>query len=829
MTTVTTLEEANAELTLRLRQQELAAAFATFSLGTDELQPVLDEVCRAASRGMECTLAKVLEFLPDEDCFVMRAGVGWQPGTVGTARLGSDLASPAGFAFQTGQPVLSNHLAKETRFRTPQLLVDHGVHRAFNVLVHTPGWRFGVLEVDSPDERDFTLSDTAFLQALAATLAEAIGKARRIQELRRSEAFVQGVMEASPDCIKVLSVAGTLEYMNHRGLEMNELASWDDVRGREFAAMWPEAEQDAVRRAVTLATEGQIAEMAGYCPTATGKPRWWDLKFAPYAAEDGRPVQVIAISRDISDRRAAEEALRTLNETLEEEVETRTRERDRLWRLSEDLLVIAEYGGRLVRVSPSWTRLLGYDQATLGATPYQELIHPEDRRLVAGIIDQMRLDGQPARYENRVSARDGTWRWISWTLSPEPGSDRLMGVGRDVTAEKEEVARRERLEEQLRQSQKMEAVGQLTGGLAHDFNNLLTGIVGSLELLGTRIGQGRLQGLERYIAAAQGASSRAAALTHRLLAFSRRQTLAPKPVESNRLVVGMSDMIRRTAGPSVEFRVAEAPSLWITRCDPNQLENALLNLCINARDAMPGGGILTVATGNADIHAGVAGLRDMPEGQYVSLSVTDTGAGMPPDVVARAFDPFFTTKPLGQGTGLGLSMIYGFVKQSGGQVRIHSTEGMGTTVTIYLPRFRGQAEADEVSVDLAAVPRADAGETVLVVDDESTIRMLLTEVLEDLGYAAVEAADGVSGLKVLQSDIRIDLLVTDVGLPGGMNGRQMADAARTVRPDLKVLFVTGYAEGAGLDESVLGNGMQVMTKPFAMEALALRIRSMITA
>ncbi len=384
-------------------------------------------------------------------------------------------------------------------------------------------------------------------------------------------------------------------------------------------------------------------------------------------------------------------------------------------------------------------------------------------------------------------------------------------------------------EESLRQSQKMEAVGQLTGGLAHDFNNLLTGIVGSLELLGTRIGQGRMQGLERYINAAQGACARAAALTHRLLAFSRRQTLDPKPTDGNALVAGMEDMIRRTVGPAIDIRVSADPGLWVTRCDPNQLENALLNLCINARDAMPDGGTLSITTANADIHEGFAVARDMLGGQYVCMSVTDTGSGMPPEVVARAFDPFFTTKPLGQGTGLGLSMIYGFVKQSGGQVRIHSTEGMGTTVSLYLPRFAGALPAEKDIAGLVEAPRADAGQTVVVVDDEPAIRMLLTDVLEELGYAVVEAADGPSGLKILQSDIRIDLLVTDVGLPGGMNGRQMADAARADRPDLKVLFITGYAEGATLGDVSLGHRMEVMTKPFAMEALATRIRSMILA
>jgi CheY-like chemotaxis protein len=374
----------------------------------------------------------------------------------------------------------------------------------------------------------------------------------------------------------------------------------------------------------------------------------------------------------------------------------------------------------------------------------------------------------------------------------------------------------------------MDAVGQLTGGLAHDFNNLLTGISGSLELLQIRLAQGRINDLERYIVVAQGASKRAAALTHRLLAFARRQTLDPKPTDVNRLVAGMEELIRRTMGPAVVVEVVAAGGLWATLVDPNQLENALLNLCINARDAMLDGGRLTIETGNRWLDDRAARDRDLPAGQYVSLCVSDTGPGMPPDVIARAFDPFFTTKPPGQGTGLGLSMIYGFVRQSGGQARIYSEQGQGTMVCLYLPRHLGETEGAERLPDLAEAPRAERGETVLVVDDEPAVRMLVTEVLEDLGYVAIEAADGPSGLKLLQSDRRIDLLVSDVGLPGGMNGRQLADAARIGRPALKVLFITGYAENAVVGNGHLEPGMHVLTKPFAMEMLASRIKAIIT-
>ncbi|MCF5620932.1 response regulator, partial [Pseudomonas syringae] len=364
--------------------------------------------------------------------------------------------------------------------------------------------------------------------------------------------------------------------------------------------------------------------------------------------------------------------------------------------------------------------------------------------------------------------------------------------------------------------------------LAHDFNNLLMGITGNMELLLSRIRQERFTELERYINAALEGSRRAASLTHRLLAFSRRQTLAPKATDIDHLVAGMDELIRRTVGPAIDMQVVASPGLWSTLVDPHQLENSLLNLCLNAKDAMPHGGRLLIQTANRSLNAAAAALFGLPAGRYVELSVSDTGTGMDKEVIGRAFDPFFTTKPTGMGTGLGLSMIYGFARQSGGGVNIASSVGEGSKICILLPMHEGDAEALALDSGVLQVPAQGTGdETILVVDDEPAVRLLIAELLEDLGYVVLQAEKGSDALVILQSKAAIDLLITDVGLPGGMNGRQVADAAREVRPDLKILFVTGYAENAVLAHDTLEPGMHVLPKPFAIAELIGRVTELL--
>jgi PAS domain S-box-containing protein len=655
-------------------------------------------------------------------------------------------------------------------------------------------------------------------------IADVTVAAHRDRILReRQNARYDAVVESAPDVILTLDAQGLVQFANpsasreigytqHEligrplGLLFEQPAQWEDFWGRVV-------ESGISMRPIELVARRKDGLMTHLEVSAS---RWLSAGH----------VFVTAILRDVNERHAAGEALRTLNATLERRVAERTQERDQVWRVSHDMLGVATIDGTWISVNPAWSQILGWlPEDILGKTS-DWLAHPDDVERTRAEFRRLAATEKTFSFESGLRSRSGEYRIFSW--SAVNAEDLLYCVARDITEQRRQQEALAKAEDALRQSQKMEAVGQLTGGLAHDFNNLLTGISGSLELLQMRMSQGRFKDVERYIATAQGASNRAAALTHRLLAFSRRQTLDPKATDINRLVMGMKELINNTIGPTIEAKVIEAKPLWTTLVDPNQLENALLNLCINARDAMPNGGRLKIETANCSFDEAAAAEREMRPGDYVGLSVSDTGTGMTQEVIQRAFDPFYTTKPLGQGTGLGLSMIYGFAKQSGGQVRISSTLGEGTSVDLFLPRHSEREMTSEEAANFARAPRAAMGETVLIVDDEPSVRMLVSEVLAELGYTAIESSDGSSALRVLQSDTRIDLLVTDVGLPGGMNGRQLADFGRVARPNLKVLFITGYAETTVVAGDQLEKGMGILAKPFAMDGLATRIKELIS-
>jgi PAS domain S-box-containing protein len=539
-----------------------------------------------------------------------------------------------------------------------------------------------------------------------------------------------------------------------------------------------------------------------------GDFRW--LSWA--AAPEGN--MIFAAGRHVTAQKEAEQALAI---TLAD--------RDRIWHNSHDIIAVYNLAGAILDINPRASDILGWTSDEMQGHSMLDFIHPEDCSTIATGFISSQLCNRHHQFHNRFRHKNGSYRHISWSCGSEDGI--IYAHGRDQTLELEQSSALRTAEENLRQSHKMEAVGQLTGGLAHDFNNLLAGICGNLELITMRMKQERYDDIARHVASAQGASKRAASLTHRLLAFSRRQTLDPTAVCVGKLIGGMAELIRRTVGPEIKLSFEGSDDLWATRVDANQLENACLNLCINARDAMPDGGTISIVASNTTLDTHAARDLDLPVGDYIHLRVIDDGLGMEQDVVAKAFEPFFTTKPLGMGTGLGLSMTYGFVRQSGGQIKITSKLGIGTTIEIFLPRHLGIAIEN---IDTSApnpVDLARRGETILIVDDEPTIRFVIAETLLDAGYTILEAQDGASGLAILQSAARVDLLLTDVGLPGGMNGRQMADAARVSRSNLKVLFITGYAESAVMRGGDLDQGMAILTKPFLNENLSSKIRYML--
>jgi PAS domain S-box-containing protein len=633
------------------------------------------------------------------------------------------------------------------------------------------------------------------------------------------ELLVQSVLDYA---IYMLDPNGRVVSWN-AGAERIKGYTAHEIIGEHFSRFYTDEDRAAgvPAQALKIAVEDGRFAAEAWRRRKDGSHFWAMVVIDPIR-RDGELIGFAKITRDMTEQRTAQLAM----------LESESRFRLLVQGVTDYAIYMLDPDGRVTNWNVGAERIKGYAASEILGQHFSRFYTPEDFEsgLPSRALETARREG---RYEAEGwrLRKDGSRFWASVVIDAIHDDGKLVGfakITRDLTERRETQLQLERSREQLFQSQKMEAIGQLTGGLAHDFNNLLTGITGSLELMKTRLAQGRIGDLDRYISAAQGAANRAAALTHRLLAFARRQPLDPKPTSPNRLIADMEELVRRTVGPEIMVETVLAIGLWPTLCDPNQLENAILNLCINARDAMPSGGRLTIETANTWLDERGARERDMRPGQYVAICVTDTGTGMPPEVVARAFDPFFTTKPLGQGTGLGLSMIYGFAKQSEGQVRIYSEEGAGTTMRIYLPRHRGEVDEEATPPKLSEAPRAQAGETVLIVDDEPTVRMLVTEVLDELGYAAIEAADGTSGLKVLQSDVRIDLLITDVGLPKGINGRQMADAARKGRPMLKVLFITGYAENAAVGDGHLEPGMHLLTKPFAMEMLASRIKTIIT-
>ncbi len=573
-----------------------------------------------------------------------------------------------------------------------------------------------------------------------------------------------------------------------------------------------------------------------------GKPErvWLNLDYSPLLGDDGTPVGVMAIVVEITDRIRVERALDAEREGLK-----------RMFDQAPGFIAMVEGPDhRFTMANPAYRTLSG-GRLLVGLTVAEALPEVVEQGFI-GLLDEVRDTGEPhvgERTPINLLQEDGTLekRYLDFVYQPIRADDGTITAtfiqGHDVTEQHQtevalqalnntleqrviaEVYARSKVEEQLRQIHKMEAVGQLTGGIAHDFNNMLAVISGALNLLKRKRARGETD-FDRFIDAALEGAQRAATLTQRLLAFSRQQPLAPEPLVVNRLVASMSELLTRTLGEHINIETVLAAGLWQVRADPAQLENAVLNLAVNARDAMPEGGRLTIETQNAFVDEAFAAEFALASGQYVLLAVTDSGSGMTPEVIARAFDPFFTTKGVGRGTGLGLSQVYGFVRQSGGHVKIQSGIGVGTTVRIYLPRHHGESEVPAAKPLAAAARQGNNSEVILVVEDDSRVRTLSVESLRELGYTVIEAGSPRAALAVVDGPETVTLLFTDVVMPE-MSGRELADLAQVKRPGLKVLYTTGYTRNAIVHNGMLDPGTSLLAKPFSIEELARKVRQLL--
>ncbi|RZJ25202.1 MAG: hybrid sensor histidine kinase/response regulator, partial [Haliea sp.] len=651
-----------------------------------------------------------------------------------------------------------------------------------------------------------------------AIVVETTAKVKAEEAVRASEAQFRAFAQAMPNHVWAAAPDGMLDWFNDRvygysGAQTGQLngQAWTDM-------VHPDDVEAAGQKWAHSLQSGNTYEAEFRLRRADGSYRWHIARAEPIRNAAGEVGRWVGTNTDIEDQKATARALADLNHNLEAQVASRTEERDRMWRLSTDIMLVADFESRIVSTNPAWTRSLGWAPTEMAGRSFMDLVHPADRAATLAEVGSLGAGITTLKFENRYQRKDGSYCTLSWTAVPDQGL--IHAVGRDVTADRESAEALRQAELALYQAQKMETVGKLTGGVAHDFNNLLQVVAGNLHLLSKAVAGN--ERAERQVANALAGVGRGAKLSSQLLAFARRQPLEPKVINLGKLVHGMEDMLQRSLGEEIEMETVASGGLWNTCIDPAQVENAILNLAINARDAMDGNGRLTLEVGNAllDETYGMSH-ADVKPGQYVVLAVSDTGKGMPEEVMAQAFEPFFSTKPEGKGTGLGLSMVYGFVKQSGGHVKLYSEPGHGTTVKLYLPRTLQKADALP-AVDFE--PVTGGTETILVAEDDDAVRATVIDILGDLGYRILKANDAASALAIIESGVPIDLLFTDVVMPGTLRSPELARRARELLPDIAVLFTSGYTENAIVHGGRLDAGVDLIGKPYTQDALARKIR-----
>ncbi|MDQ2927797.1 MAG: PAS domain-containing protein, partial [Pseudomonadota bacterium] len=644
---------------------------------------------------------------------------------------------------------------------------------------------------------------------------------RAAQRLAANEAQFRVFAQAMPNHVWTAPPDGLLDWFNDRVYEYSGAAA-GALNGLGWTIMVHADDLGAAgERWAAALSSGTPYETEFRLRRRDGEYRWHIARAEPIRDGSGSVTRWIGTNTDIAEQKANAEALAHLNQHLEREIAERTASRNRIWQLSTDLMLAAQVSGVISAVNPAWATLLGWSDEELVGRNFIDLVHDDDRSIALSAGAQIRKGKTVVRFELRDLHKDGGHRLVDWAAVL--GDDVIYAVGRDVTAERARADALRSTEAQLRQAQKMEAVGQLTGGVAHDFNNILQVISGNLQLIARQVAGN--EKIERRVQSALTAVGRGATLSKQLLAFSRRQALEPKVGNVGRLVSAMDDMLRRALGDGIELETSASGGLWNCLVDPTQIETALLNLAINSRDAMDGSGKLTIEVGNASLDDAYARANvDAAAGQYVVIVVSDTGVGMTPDVIAQAFEPFFSTKAEGKGTGLGLSMVYGFAKQSSGHVKIHSEPGQGTSVKLYLPRSQQSADALAVSeMGLAA----GGAETILIAEDDAQVRATVVEMLSELGYRLLMADDAMAALRIVESGAPVDLLFTDVVMPGALKSPELARKVRECCPGIAVLFTSGYTENAIVHGGRLDAGVELLSKPYTREELARKIRKVL--
>ncbi len=681
----------------------------------------------------------------------------------------------------------------------------------------------GTLYINQRVPRHWTAGEIAVIEDVAARIWDALERARAEEGLRTSEARFRTLAQAMPNHVWTAPANGLLDWFNDQVYDYSGAAR-GSLDGQGWASLvHPDDLPVAAPRWAAALASGERYETEFRLRRADGVYRWHLARALPIGGEGGPVMSWVGTNTDIDDQKTTAAALAHLNQYLEREIAERTADRDRLWRLSSDIMLVARFDGTVTAVNPAGSAILGWPEDEMVGKGLLDFVIADDLAASASVVARLAESDTPLRFENQCRHKDGGTRWISWTAVP--GDGLINAVGRDLTAERARAETLRQAEEQLRQAQKMDAIGQLTGGVAHDFNNILQVISANLQLLG-RLAAGN-ERVEQRVGKALAAVRRGGQLASQLLAFGRRQPLEPKIVNIGRFITGMEDMLRRTLGEDIDMETVVSSGLWNTFVDPNQIESALLNLAINARDAMSGAGKLTLEASNASLDEAYARRHaEVLPGQYVMLAVSDTGSGMTPEVIAKAFDPFFSTKAEGKGTGLGLSMVYGFVKQSGGHVKIYSEIGHGTAIKIYLPRSQQPEEA----LTLVGEGSASGGaETILVAEDDDDVRSTAIDILIGLGYCVLEAKDAASALTIIESGAHVDLLFTDVVMPGALRSADLARKARERRPAIAVLFTSGYTDNAIVHGGRLDPGVELLPKPYTREALAVKLRQVLAA